>query len=278
MVFGHRPAETGSQAGPKMTYETILYAVAAGVATVTLNRPESLNAFNDAMIAETTAAFRQAGRDEGVRCVVITGTGRAFSSGQDLKDVLGRQGEFSIGEHLRQGYNKLILQMVGTEKPVIAAVNGVAAGAGCSVALAADLRFASDRASFIQAFSKVGLVPDSGSTWFLPRLIGYARAYEMAVTGDRIPAEKAKEWGLVNDVVPGEQLMEIVAAWAGTLATGPTLAYGLTKRAMRRAEVVGLSDALAYEAQVQEIAGRSADRAEGVQAFVEKREAVFGGR
>jgi hypothetical protein len=147
-----------------MSYETILYETADNVATITLNRPDSLNAFNDQMIGETTDAFKQAGRDKAVRCVVITGSGRGFSSGQDLADVQAREGDFSIGDHLRHGYHRLIKQMVRLEKPIVAAVNGVAAGAGCGVALAADLRLASDKASFILAFSRVGLVPDSGTT------------------------------------------------------------------------------------------------------------------
>ena len=260
-----------------MSYEMILYEVEAGVATISLNRPDSLNAFNDQMISETTDAFKQAGRDREVRCLVITGRGRAFSAGQDLKDVREREGDFSIGEHLRHGYNRLIKRMVTLEKPIIAAVNGVAAGAGCSVALAADIRIASDKASFMQAFSRVGLIPDSGSTWMLPRLIGYARAYEMAITADRIPAAKALDWGLVNRVVPHDQLLETVAAWSAPLASGPTLAYGLTKRAMQRSFGMSLLDSLEYEAMLQDVAGRSHDSQEGVAAFIEKRDPEFKG-
>jgi len=260
-----------------MSFETIHYHVADGVAIITFNRPKSLNAFNDQMIAETISALKSAGRDDSVRCVVMTGRGRAFSAGQDLKDVQARDHEISFGDHLREGYNEIVLQMVQIEKPIIAAVNGVAAGAGCGIALAADIRIASHKASFIQAFSKVGLIPDSGSTWTLPRLIGYARAFEMAITAERISAEKALSWGLVNDVVPDKQLMDVVAAWSRSLAAGPTVAIGLTKRAMHKAAGMSLPEALQYEAQIQDIAGHTQDFKEGVQSFLEKREPEFKG-
>lgn len=261
-----------------MDYETILYEVSQGVVTITLNRPEKLNAFNEKMIRETTAAFKQAAKDDGVRCAVLTGAGRGFSSGQDLKDVQAREDDFSIGEHLRRGYNRLIQGMVSLDKPIIGSINGVAAGAGCSVALACDIRIASDQAAFIEVFSKVGLIPDSGSTWLLPRLVGYARAYEMAITADKIDAEQALEWGLVNRIVPAAQLSEITSAWARRLAEGPTLAYGLTKRAMYRSWDMSLAEALEYEAMLQDVAGQSHDFEEGVQAFLEKRAAEFEGR
>jgi 2-(1,2-epoxy-1,2-dihydrophenyl)acetyl-CoA isomerase len=260
-----------------MAFETILFQVENGVATISLNRPDKLNAFNDQMIDEATAAFKQASRDKEIRCVVLTGNGRAFSSGQDLADVMERGDAFSIGDHLRHGYHRLIKQMVCLEKPIIGAINGIAAGAGVGVALATDIRLAADSASFMLAFSKVGLVPDSGTNWLLPRLIGQARAYEMAVTADKIPADTALAWGLVNRVVPAAQLMETVTAWAGSLAAGPTLAYGLTKRAMNQAWHSDLFGALEYEAHLQEIAGRSHDNKEGVTAFLEKREAQFKG-
>lgn len=258
--------------------ETILYQVADNIATITLNRPETLNAFSDQMIDETAVALKQAGRDEAVRCVMITGNGRAFSSGQDLADVTARAGTFSIGDHLRHGYNQLITTMIALEKPIIGAINGVAAGAGCGVALACDLRIASDKASFMLAFSKVGLIPDSGVTWLLPRLVGYARAYEMAITADKIPAARAYEWGMVNRVVPHDQVWETAVAWATSLAAGPTLAYGLTKRIMHKTWDMSLPEALSYEAYLQEVAGRSADNKEGVRAFLEKRAAHFTGK
>lgn len=260
-----------------MGYETILYNIEQSVATITFNRPRFLNAFNNQMIAETIAALREVRREDRVRCVVLTGNGKAFSSGQDLKEVGSEAATFSIGEHLRQGFNELVQQLVTLEKPVIGAINGVAAGAGCGIALATDIRVAAHTASFLLAFGRIGLVPDSGASWTLPRLIGYARAYEMAVTGEKIGAEKALEWGLINQIVPAEQLPEVVAAWSRSLAKGPTLAFGLTKRAMRRAANSSLEDALAYEAYLQEVAGKSHDFDEGVSAFLEKREANFKG-
>ena len=261
-----------------MAYETILYDAADGVATVTLNRPDKLNAFNDQMIGETLDALKTAGRDAATRCVVLTGAGRAFSSGQDLGDFQQRGEATSIAEHLRHGYHRLIRQMVTLEKPIVGAINGIAAGAGCGVALAADIRVAAASASFMLAFSRIGLIPDSGVNWFLPRLIGYARAYEMAVTAERVPADKALAWGMVNRVVPGEQLPEIAAAYARQLADGPTLAFGLTKRAMNRSWEMTLDEALAYEAHLQEVAGRSQDNREGIAAYLEKRPPAFSGR
>lgn len=261
-----------------MTYETIRYDVADGVATITLNRPDSLNAFNSQMIRETADAFKQSGRNQEARCVLITGAGKGFSSGQDLKEVEERDGDFSIADHLRKGYNRLVQRMVTLEKPVVGAINGVAAGAGCGVALACDIRVASEKASFMLAFSRVGLIPDTGSTWLLTRLIGYARAYEMAITADRVSAEKALAWGLVNQVTPAEQLAEIARAWALKLAEGPTRAFGLTKRAMLRSFNLTLDAALEYEAMLQNAAAQTEDNREGVRAFLEKRQPQFKGK
>ncbi len=261
-----------------MNYNTILYTIMDGVATITLNRPKKLNAFNDLMIEETIDAFRRAGEDTAVRAILLTGNGRAFSSGQDLASIQINGNNFSIGEHLRHGYNQLIEQMVGVEKPIVGAINGIAAGAGCGIALAADIRIAADNASFMLAFSRIGLIPDSGVNFFLPRLIGYGRAYEMAVTADQLPAVTALDWGMVNRVVPREQLMETAVAFTTKLAAGPTIAFGLTKQAMMQAWEQSLSESLETEAELQEIAGRSQDFIGAVWAFLSKRPFQFTGQ
>ncbi len=254
--------------------DTLLLAQEEGVMTITLNRPEVLNAVNDLMLRELHEALRLAARDAAIRCVVLTGAGRGFCSGQDLRDRSGAA-TFSFSESLRSRYNPVILQIRTMERPVIAAVNGVAAGAGCSLALAADLRIASDRASFIEVFARIGLVPDSGSTYFLPRLVGLGKALELAYTADPVDAQEALRLGLVNRMVPHDDLPAQTALLAKRLASGPTRGYGLTKRAINHALHVPLEQALDYEAVLQEIAGRTADHREGVAAFLEKRQANF---
>lgn len=256
--------------------DTIIVEQSGGVMTITLNRPDVLNAVNDQMAGELRDALRQGSRDAAVRCVLITGAGRGFCSGQDLRDRAG--GQTSYREHLHATYNPVISLIRTMEKPVLAAVNGVAAGAGCSLALAADLRVASERASFIEVFSRVGLVPDSGSTWFLPRLVGLGKALELAYLAEPVDAQEALRLGLVNRVVPHEDLMPKAMDLAQRLAAGPTRAYGLTKRAMTYALRSTLDDALDYEAHTQEVAGRTADHREGVTAFLEKRKARYEGR
>ena len=256
--------------------DTVVRVATDGVLTLTLNRPDALNSFNVEMKESLLAAFKDAARDKSVRVVVVTGAGRAFSAGQDLKE---RQapGVADLGTELRARYNPIVLAMRKLEKPVIGAINGVAAGAGISVALACDIRIAADNASFIEVFARVGLVPDTGSTWFLPRLVGYAKAAEMMFTTDPVDAATAERIGLVNKVVPADQLMQETHALATRLAQAAPLALGLAKRALNRALEARLEEQLEFEAQLQSIAGRSKDHAEGVAAFVEKRSARFSG-
>ena len=259
-----------------MSGETILRAAADGVLTITLNRPEALNSFTVEMKEALIAALKDAGRDKEVRAIVLTGAGRAFSAGQDLKER-SAPGVADLGTELRLRYNPIILAMRRLEKPIIGAVNGVAAGAGISIALACDIVIAAENASFIEAFVRVGLVPDTGSTWFLPRLVGAARAAEMMFTGDPVDAATAQRIGLINRVVPSDQLMTEANALAARLAKSAPIALALAKRAINRALESGLEESLEFEAQLQTIAGRSKDHAEGVAAFVEKRAPQFRG-
>lgn len=256
--------------------DTVLRDAAGGVLTITLNRPEALNSFTVEMKDGLLAALKDAGRDRDVRAIVLTGAGRAFSAGQDLKE---RQGPdvADLGTELRLRYNPIVLAMRRLEKPIIGAINGVAAGAGISIAMACDILIASENATFIEAFSRVGLVPDTGSTWFLPRLVGSARAAEMMFTGDPVDAATAERMGVVNRVVPAEKLAEEASALAQRLAKAAPIALALAKRALNRTFQMNLEQGLDYEAQLQSIAGRSADHKEGVAAFVEKRPPTFTG-
>ncbi|MCE0451654.1 enoyl-CoA hydratase-related protein [Brevibacillus sp. AF8] len=258
-------------------YETILYEVSEGVAVLTLNRPDKFNAFTAVMNKEITDALKQAQKDADVCCIVLTGAGRAFNAGQDLGDVSG-EGDVDYGGFLRDRYNPMILQFQKTEKPIIAAVNGVAAGAGMSVALACDIRLASEKASFVNAFVNIGLVPDSGGCYFLPRIVGIGKALELAMTGEKVSAEEALRIGLVNQVYPAESFMEDALAYARKLALLPTKGIGLIKRTMYKGLELGLEETLEYEAFAQEAAGSTADHKEGVTAFMEKRAPRFTGR
>jgi 2-(1,2-epoxy-1,2-dihydrophenyl)acetyl-CoA isomerase len=262
---------------PPPPYTTLLSALDAGVLTITLNREKSYNAFNEAMKEELNAAMREASRDQSVRCIVLRGAGtKAFCSGQDLKEHRG-SGR-SLKESLERSYNPLIRRMREMEKPIVGMINGVAAGAGLSVALACDMRIMSSDAVLIEAFARIALVPDSGSHWFLPRLAGMARAFEYAATGRDIPAEEAERAGLVNRVAPPDRLEGVTKELARSLAAGPTRTIGLIKRTLNRALVSDLNALLEYEAAIQEIASGTDDHREGLAAFIEKRKAVFRGR
>ena len=261
-----------------MTYTTILYDTHDDVLRITLNRPERLNALTDTMRHELIDAFTRAGAEDEVRVVVLMGAGRGFCSGADLVAALESGEPVDFGQALRTTYNPLVRQMRGLPKPIIAAVNGVAAGAGMSLALACDLRIAAESASFIQAFVKIGLVPDSGSTWLLPRLVGLTRAMELMMSGRKVDAAEALAIGLVNRVMPDEELGGAVAKLAQEYANAPTRAIGLIKQAVDYALDHTLEEALEQEAELQAQAGRTADHVEGVAAFLEKRAAHFKGK
>lgn len=256
-----------------MSYETILYEVSDGVAVITLNRPDRLNAFSRQMHLDLSACLREAARDPEVRALVVTGAGRAFCAGQDLDEF----DHGTVADLVRERYNPLILSLRRLEKPVVAAVNGVAAGAGMSLALACDLRIASDRASFTTAFARIGLVPDSGLSYFLPRLVGTGRAAELCLLGERVDARQALELGLVNRVVPEAEFPAAWRDWAGRLARGPR-SLGYMKQLLAHAPQATLEEQLEHEAWLQGLAGATEDAQEGVRAFREKREPRFRGR
>jgi 2-(1,2-epoxy-1,2-dihydrophenyl)acetyl-CoA isomerase len=251
---------------------------ANGVATLVLNRPEVLNAVNEELLAALGQALRDAEQAVDVAAVVITGAGRGFCAGQDLqtrRQIFERGETPHLGAGLGERYRPIILRIRNMEKPVIAALNGVAAGAGCGLALACDLRIAAQGSSLIFAFARVGLALDSGASFFLPRLVGLGRAMELALTGRTVDAAEAERIGLVNKVFPPERLMQETQALAERFARSPVTALGLIKRDLNRAVSVDLETALAYEAYQQEIAGRTEDFREGVMAFVEKRTPRF---
>ena len=260
-----------------MDFKFIKYEVSEGVATVTLNRPEVYNALNDAITYELQDVFKLIARENKARVVVLTGEGKAFCSGQDLKAVAGTE-KRSFMESLHKRYNPLISSMQTLPKPIICKLNGVAAGAGCSIALACDIIVASDEATLIEVFINIGLVPDSGSSYFLPRLVGRAKAFEMCSMGNRIKGKDAEELGLVNKSVPADKLDIAVKEYASYFATAPTKAIGLIKKMLNRSTKSTLEEMLDYEAYCQEIAGNTADYKEGVAAFLEKRKPNFLGK
>jgi 2-(1,2-epoxy-1,2-dihydrophenyl)acetyl-CoA isomerase len=262
-----------------MNFETLLYSIAEGVCTITLNRPEVFNAVNEQMKRELNEVMKAAGKDPQIRCVVVRGAGeKAFCSGQDLKEHSGKENKRSLKESLETRYNPLIRQMRTMEKPVVGMINGVAAGAGMSIALACDMRIMADSARLIEVFIRIGLVPDSGSHWFLPRLVGMAKAFEYSALGQDIGAAEAERVGLVNKVVPAAELESTTMDLARQLAKAPTRAIGLIKRTLNKGLTSDLDSLLDYEAVIQEVASQTEDHKEGVRAFLEKRPAQFKGR
>ncbi len=265
------------------TFATIKTENEDGVLTITLNRPDSYNALDEQISVELTTALRMAERDPETRCIVLTGAGKAFCAGQDLIEIKSHYTDdgakpLDFGVLLRSRYNPIVTRLRSIEKPVIAAVNGVAAGAGASLAFAADLRIGCKSASIAPAFINIGLIPDAGGTFNLQRIVGYAKAAEIWMLGEKVDAEEAYRVGLFNRLVDDEQLMPTTMELAKRLASMPTRGIGLTKRGMNRAWNSTLEDQLEYEAFLQQTAGMTEDHREGVLAFIEKRNAEFKGR
>jgi 2-(1,2-epoxy-1,2-dihydrophenyl)acetyl-CoA isomerase len=252
------------------------FDAAEGVATITLDRPDALNALTVRLKQELLGAFERVANDRSVRAVVLTGAGRAFCAGQDLRERL-EPDALPLADEIRLRYNPLIRAMRALDRPIVGAINGIAAGAGASLAFACDIRVASDSASFLLAFGRVGLIPDSGATWLLPRLIGGAKAAELALTTEPLAATDAERYGLVARVVPPDALMAEAAALARRLADGAPRALALTKQALGEAWDATLDDQLDREARLQGEAGATADHAEGIAAFLGRRPPRFSG-
>ncbi|HML10192.1 MAG TPA: 2-(1,2-epoxy-1,2-dihydrophenyl)acetyl-CoA isomerase PaaG [Stellaceae bacterium] len=257
---------------------TVLVEKHPGYRQIILNRPERLNALTAAMGGALLAALSEAETDPECRAILLTGAGRAFCAGQDLTEVMPTKDGPPNLKPLLDGYNAVIRKLRSLEMPVVAAVNGVAAGAGANLALACDIVLAGKSTSFIQAFARIGLIPDVGGTWFLPRLVGPARARALAMLAEPLSAERAAEWGLIWQAVDDEKLMEAAQALTARLAQGPTIGLALAKRALDAAETNTLDQQLDLERDLQDEAGRTGDYAEGVRAFLEKRPAKFIGR
>ena len=262
-----------------MTYESIQFKIENGIAVLTLNRPDRLNSFTQAMHREVRDALDQVQADQSVRVLVLTGAGRGFCAGQDLNDRAVEPGApgVDLGESVEKFYAPLVTTLRTLPMPVICAVNGVAAGAGANLALACDIVLAAKSASFIEAFCKLGLIPDTGGTWVLPRLLGPARAMGLALLGEKLTAEKAEQWGLIWRCVEDGALMTEAMAMATHFASAPTKGLACTKRAMLASWTNGLADQLKLEAQMMRELGYSHDYREGVSAFIEKRQPNFKG-
>ncbi|MGZ8254269.1 MAG: 2-(1,2-epoxy-1,2-dihydrophenyl)acetyl-CoA isomerase PaaG [Burkholderiaceae bacterium] len=263
-----------------LSFETVRVDVADGVATLTLNRPDRLNSFTAAMHDEVRVAIDEVVGDPAVRCLVLTGAGRGFCAGQDLSDRAVAPGDapVDLGASIEKYYKPLLMRLRGLDMPTICAVNGVAAGAGANIPFACDLVFAAKSASFIQSFSKIGLIPDCGGTWWVPRLIGPARAMGLALLGDKLSATQAEEWGLIWRCIEDDELMPTVLTVAKKLAAGPTRGYVRTRQAMERSLQLPLLAALDLERDYQRELGASDDYREGVAAFMEKRAPRFRGQ
>lgn len=259
-----------------MNFSILDFSVAHGVALITLNRPDKLNSFNQEMALEMQAALDHCLDNDEVRAVLITGAGRGFCAGQDLAEAIA-PGAAEIEEHVETKYNPIVRKIRGIEKPVIAAVNGVAAGAGANLAFCCDIVLAAENAKFIQSFINIGLIPDTGGTYFLPRLVGLHRAAALMMLGDKMTAQEAKDLGLVYKVFPDAELMDGALALAKRMAQMPTRGLGLTKKALNYSLTNDLDEQLAVERDLQGMAGRTADNAEGIAAFLEKRQPVFKG-
>jgi 2-(1,2-epoxy-1,2-dihydrophenyl)acetyl-CoA isomerase len=262
-----------------MATDPILRDTADGILTITLNRPDVLNSFNGEMARALQGALAAAAGDQSVRAVLLTGSGRGFCAGQDLAEAMPKDGVMpDLGDFVRTTWNPIILAIRTLEKPVVCAVNGTAAGAGANLAFACDIVFASSNANFIQSFAKIGVIPDCGGTFILPRLVGLQRATAMTMLSEKVSAEQALAWGLVYRVCDPAELMQAAANTAKYLAAQPTRAFGLIKRGFNRSLGVDLAVQLNYEEQLQREAGQTADYAEGVTAFLEKRTPKFTGR
>jgi 2-(1,2-epoxy-1,2-dihydrophenyl)acetyl-CoA isomerase len=259
------------------TYKFLIFQSESGIATISLNRPEVYNALNDEITYELQDAFKAVAKDASVRVVILTGEGKAFCSGQDLKSS-GGETKRSFLDSLHKRYNPIIRAMRTLPKPIICRLNGVAAGAGCSIALACDMIIAAEEASLIEVFINIGLVPDSGSSYFLPRLVGMAKAFELCTLGSKVSAREAETMGLVNKAVAASELDVTVKHYADLYAKAPTRSIGLIKKMLNKSATSSLDEMLDYEAYCQEIAGNSQDYHEGVSAFLAKRKPDFKGK